>query len=356
MNAKHRIQNFWKYFETIQRDIESALQAGDAHEIAHIVEDLNHRLTLVSGCKIEVEMSETGFYEMTFTTGGDKTAQLCAAVLKQDAPKQMADNWIINAFRQPLSERAMHTMLEINGKQYTGADFKIYYTIVNETKTITIKVYCEGLLGMEDSKKENIVAYMLELFIGELEFEARIGSVEIIDELSDEENVCLLPNFYEDICDVIIDREWMEYHDPLAIYMAYKLDKKPASETLRNDMKLIVTTNPQLQEELLNKEYETCKDFIAKGGEYGYIYYEVLYDDTLGVESEKEAIVRQQLEKEIHDLLYPMSIARTIGGAIGIHYSYIDVAVFDIDGFMIALEKMNEKMKFKMYYKAFLEA
>ena len=34
---------------------------------------------------------------------------------------------------------------------------------------------------------------------------------------------------------------------------SYKLDEKPVSETLRRDMKLIVTTNPQLQEEVLNK-------------------------------------------------------------------------------------------------------
>ena len=43
-----------------------------------------------------------------------------------------------------------------------------------------------------------------------------------------------------------------------------------------------------------------------------------------------------------------MSIARTMGGAIGMYYSYIDLAVFDRDGFAIALEKINEKMKFKI--------
>ena len=41
--------------------------------------------------------------------------------------------------------------------------------------------------------------------------------------------------------------------------------------------------------------------------------------------------------------------------AIGMYYSYIDLAVFDRDGFAIALEKINEKMKFKIYYHSFLE-
>ena len=328
--------------------VEDALQKGNAAEYSHLLKDINAQLKKVCGVGMEVEMSDTGFYEMTFDTAGDKTAQLCAALLKKDAPKALAQDWIINAFRQPLSEKAMHTVLDINGKQYRGVDFKVYYTIEEETKTLSLKIFCEGLIGLEETRSQSIVAYMLELFIGELELEARISHVEIIDAPCDDENVCLLPNLYEDICDIIIDQDWMEYHDPLSIYVAYKLDEKPLSETLRNDRKLIITTNPQLQEELLNHNEDTCKALKALGGEYGFLYYEVLYED------EKEALVRQQLEKEINDLLYPMSIARTMGGAVGEYYSYIDLAVFDIDGFEIALEKINEKMKFKIYYKSYL--
>ena len=79
-------------------------------------------------------------------------------------------------------------------------------------RQVELKVYCAALQGLEETNKESIVAYMLELFIGELEFEARISRVEILDAEIDEENVCLLPNLYEDLCDIIIDQEWMEYH------------------------------------------------------------------------------------------------------------------------------------------------
>lgn len=348
MNTKHRVQNFWNYFMNVRERLETALKDSNTQEYAHILKDLNEKLKSVCGCVMEVEMSETGFYEMTFDTAGNKTSQFCAALLKKDAPQKLSEDWIINAFRQPLSEKAMHSVLDINNVQYTGADFKVYYTIHEDSRTLSLRVYCEGLKGLPDDKKQSVVAYMLELFIGELEFEARISHVEILDEECDDENVCLLPNLYEDICDIIVDQDWMEYHDPLSIYLAYKLDEKPHSETLRNDIKLIVTTNPQLQEELMNKTDDSCKEFKALGGEYGFLYYEVLYND------EKEALVRQQLEKEINDLLYPMSIARTMGGAVGEYYSYIDVAVFDIDGFKAALDKINEKMTFQIYYKAFL--
>lgn len=349
MNLKHRVQNFWKYFETVRKELEHSLQHQDTHEISHIMEDINAQLKRVAGCKMEVELSETGFYEMTFTSGGDKTKQLCCTLLKKDAPEYLKEDWIVNAFRQPLSERALHSVLKVGDKEVRGSDMTVYYTINEASHMLDLRIYCEALCGVEESYREQVVAYMLELFIGELEFEARIERIEIVDAPLEEENFCLLPNLYEDICDIIVDQDWMEYHDPLSIYMAYKLDEKPVNETLRKDMKLIVTTNPQLQEELMNKEYETCKFFKELGGEYGYLYYEKLYDD------EKEALVRQQLEKQMHDLLYDMSIARTMGGAVGVHYSYIDIAVFDIDGFKIALEKIQEKMSFPLYYRSFLE-
>lgn len=349
MNLKHRVQNFWNYFETVREDLQTHLQQQDMHEISHILEDLNERLKRVAGCKMEVEFSETGFYELTFTSGGDKTKQLCCALLKKDAPKHLTEDWIINAFRQPLSEKALHSVLKVGNKEVRGSDFMVYYTINETSHMLDLRIYCEALIGIEESYREQVVAYMLELFLGELEFEARIERVEIVDTPLEEENYCLLPNLYEDICDIIVDQDWIEYHDPLSIYMAYKLDEKPVNETLRKDMKLIVTTNPQLQEELLNKEYETCKFFKELGGEYGYIYFEKLYDD------EKEALLRQQLEKQMNDLLYDMSIARTMGGAVGVHYSYIDVAVFDVDAFHIVLEKIQEKMSFKLYYRSYLE-
>lgn len=350
MYIKHRVQNFWKYFILNREELEHALRENDHHEITHLLQDLNEHLKTICACGMEVEMSDTGFYEMTFTPQGNKNAQFATALLKKDAPQALSEDWIINAVRPPLSERAIHTILRIKDKEVTGADFHVYYTINEISKTLDIKVYCEALKDVEEKRRESMVAFMLELFIGELEFEARISSIEIIDTPDEEaENFCLLPNLYEDIYDIIIDQDWMEYHDPLSIYMAYKLDEKPVSETLRKDMKLIVTTNPQLQEELLSDSYEMCKEFKDCGGEYGYFYYEKLYED------EKEALVRQQLEKEINELLYEMSIARTMGGAVGIYYSYIDVAVFDKDAFAIALAKINEKMNFKVYYQPFLK-
>ena len=69
MNSKHRVQSFWSYFLTIQEPLEAALRAQDQHEYKHLLNDINEHLKSVCGCKLEVELSETGFFEMKFDTG-----------------------------------------------------------------------------------------------------------------------------------------------------------------------------------------------------------------------------------------------------------------------------------------------
>lgn len=347
MNTKHRVQNFWKYFKGIQNELEAALAQNKEEEAQEILREMNLQVESVCDGKAELDYHD-GFYELTFHGGANKTKQYICALLKENAPKDLVNDWIINSYRQPLSETALAMVVKLEDKEYSGADFTLYYEIDEQAKCIHVKIYSEALTALDRDKKQNIAIAMLELFIGEIELEARIGDIEIIDQPDHEaENFCLLPNFYEDLCDIVIDKEWSEYKEPCAIYSAYKIDQEIVSETLRKDMKLIVTTNPQLQEELLNHELDSCNEAIRFGSVYGYLFYEIEQ------KGEEIAIVRQQLEKELQELFYPMSIARTIGGAIGTHYAYIDLIIFDIDAFEIILERLNEHLPFKVYYRQF---
>ncbi len=97
----------------------------------------------------------------------------------------------------------------------------------------------------------------------------------------------------------------------------------------------------------MNHETDSIQEAMRFGAQYGYLYYEITQ------EKEQIALVRQQLEKELQELLYPMSIARTIGGAIGTHYAYIDLIVFEQEALAILLEKINEHLSFPLYYQAF---
>lgn len=351
VNCKHRVQNFWRIFLQNRKELEEALRMQDEARSEDLIRELNVRLESVCGCKALIEYSEDGFFEMTFDTGPNKTVQYICELLRQNAPKELVEDWIINSWLPPYSSKAKNAVLRIKDQVYTGADFTVFYTIDETNHCLHVDMYCPGFRDIADEeRKREMAAYMMELFIGELELEARIASIQPVDEpLQNSENFCLLPNFYEDICDIVIDQEWLEYHDPTNIYMVYKINEEQNDDSLRKDMKLILTTNALLQEELLAGNYDSCIDFRDKGGEYGYLYYENPYDD------EKNALIRQTMEKKLNEMLQPLAIAKTIGGAIGTKYSYIDLAIFDTDAFAIVLSDLKEKISFDLQYQAFLK-
>lgn len=348
MDTRYRVKNFWKYFMSVHKEIEQAFQANDEELLTELRKEVNNQVNSVCDASAELEWQD-GFYELTFNGGLNKTKQYICALLKKNAPKELVNDWIISGYRQPLSQSALHAQLKLDDEVYSGSDFMVYYEINHEAKCIDIKLYSKALDGLENTKQQSIATAMLELFIGEIELEARIGNIQILEQPeSDADNYCLLPNFYEDICDIVIDEEWSEYQEPCAIYAAYKLDQNLSSDTPRKDMKLIITTNSQLQTELLNQENDSCEEARRFGSEYGYLYYEIEQ------EGEQIALVRQQLEKELQTLFYENNIARMIGGAIGTVYAYVDCMVFDKDAFSILLEKLNEHLSFPLYYQSFM--
>lgn len=347
MDTRHRVKRFWQYFMQVEESIRKALHTSDEEAIKDWRRELNEWGRQLYDGGIELEVQDD-FYELTFHGGANKSKQYICALLKKDAPQQLVDHWIINAFRQPLSQSALHAQVRIGDAIYQGSDFIVYYEVDKDAKCIHTQIYSEALLNQKEAQALTIVYAMLELFIGEVELEARIGDVTILDAPKpDAQNFCLLPNFYEDICDMIVDEGWIEYREPCAIYAVYKLDDNLVSETVRSDMIMVMGTNPQLLEELWNHEQDSCQEAVRFGAQYGYLYYEITQ------QNEQIAFVRQQLEQEIQELLYPLSLARVIGGAIGTQYGYIDLIVFDADEFATVMQKLNAHLSFPLYYQPF---
>ncbi len=243
MDTKYRVRNFWNYFNGVEQEIRTAFLQEDESLLEDLLREVNMQAQSVCDIRVEWEMHD-GFYEISFHGGANKTKQYICSLLKKDAPKELVDNWIINAYRQPISQTALHAQVRIDDHIYRGSDFIVYYEVDETAKCIHAEIYSDALRSLKQDQRLQVVYAMLELYIGEMELEARIGDVTVLEKPRDDaQHFCLLPNFYEDICDLVVDEEWMEYAEPCAIYSVYKLDQPLHSETLRKDMILIVTTN-----------------------------------------------------------------------------------------------------------------
>ncbi|MDF9824074.1 hypothetical protein M2475_000412 [Breznakia sp. PF5-3] len=345
MSIKKQVKRFWKVFLEEKNNLEKALAENNSGEINEIVKILNTYFEEFTNSSLEVGISDD-FYELTFHSGQDKNVQLICAVLKSFAPKALSDKWIINAYLPPLSEKALHTVLRIKEQEYHPEDFIVYYTIDDVNKSFHVEIYCDAFSVLDPNKANEIAVYMLQLFIGECALEAYIGNIEVIDAQKGG-NYAILPEFYEVMLEIIDEKEWPEYNDPTTIYRVYQLQDEKIVDEVRKDMKMIFTVHPILISEVLNNEFVTYHEFYDYGGEFGYLYYKNNHG------SDADALYRQQLEKKLNELLFPHGIAKSIGGAIGTNYSYIDLAIYDKEEFLKALDKINNHLSVELTYKAF---
>lgn len=347
MSIKQQVKRFWKVFLEEKKNLEVALHHGQDAEVKEIVSILNTYFEEMSNASLEVGMDDD-FYELTFLSGQDKNVQLVSALLKEMTPAVVKENWIINAYLPALSEKALHTVLKIQDKEYHPEDFIVYYTINEASKTFNIELYCDAFTVLDANKASEIAIYMMQLFVGECDLEAYIGDIQPCD-VRKSGNAATLSDFYEVMNDIISEKDWPEYHDPTSIYRVYKLQESKAVSEVRKDMKMIFTVHPILISEVLNEEYVTYHQFYDIEGEFGYLYYKNSHGD------QHDALYRQKLEKKLNELLFPHGIAKSIGGAIGSMYSYIDVAIYDKDEFLKALDKINDKLSIKLSYQSFEE-
>lgn len=345
MSIKKQVKRFWKIFETERKNLEKALLEHNHEEVSEIKKILATYFEELCNCELDIE-EEDGIFEITFLPEQEKNAQIICALLKQLAPDVVKTNWVIHSSLPPLSQKALNTVLRLNNQDYGADDFSVYYEIDTNNHCLDVEVYCDAFQAMEPNKAMEIAVYMIQLYIGEVALEAYINHIEVID-AKKSGNASLLSHFYEMLLDIIVEQKWSEYKDATSIYRAYKLEEEKIMEDVRKDMKMIFTIHPLMIGETLEGESFIANQFFDLGGEYGYLYYEHANSEV------NDALVRQKLEQKLNELLYPIGVARSIGGAIGTKYAYIDLAIFDKQDFLKVLPKINEKLSIKLNYAPF---
>lgn len=348
MNIKHHVEKFWQLFSNEHKRIQNALIETNQEVLHSYIDKLHMELHTFSDLHVQLEYTDDQC-ECTFLCGCYKSNQILAALLKKHAPKNLLDDWIINPYRMSDSQLSSHVCFEVQQNHYDKSDFHIEYTVDESQKGLYLSISCEGLSKLETFMQEKVVSQMLEIELGELELEARILGVSIVETIKAEKNGCELSDLFTTLIAIIEQQDWQEYHDVTSIYRVYKIEQAHSSQGIRKDIKLITSKHYQFHEEWMAQKQDIAKEFIQWGGEFGYIYYEVMYTD------EKEAFMRQELEKSINELVFDLGIAFCIGGALGEFYSYIDLAIFDKEACNIFLKKLQKKMNFTIYYRSFIE-
>lgn len=349
MSALTRGNQFWKHFVEQEEKIRQCMVDQDYETLYPIMEDLDEEVYENFGCHFFVE-NTYGDFEATFDTGPNKTCQYLGNMLVRLAPDTVASNWILHETLPPLSQKAIQAQVQIKDGIYTLSDFYAFYEVEENNKTVSVKIYCPAFTLIDNDENKRLMSlYLLELALGQKEYEAYISNVTYIDQPDRNLKFCELMEFYDVLCDLAQENEWKVYDSALEIYSVYQPYMDFASDALRKDMKIIFTTNPLLIETTLEKQGDVLLDMEAKEGEYGFIYYTNPYN------TQQDAIYRQTLTMQFAEMFEQYPVARVIGGAMGKSYSYIDVAIYDKEEFTKLFNRIQTQLRdnVKLYYQTF---
>ena len=244
MSVLTNIKAFWDRFQDEEPDLLSALKEKDYEKLMEVLKGLDEESYAISGAHFFVE-DNFDQPEMTFDAGPSKTTQLICQQIKQLAPHEVKQTWIINDSLGPLSQKAIEAQIQIKDDIYTLFDFTCFYTIDQTSQTFQVKVYCPGfhLIDNPEHKREMCI-YLVELAIGEKEFESYVNYVDFLDAPEADTSFCNLTDLFNVIDEEAEKNNWKVYKHPTDIYTVYQPHQDIAHDSLRRDMKIIFTTPP----------------------------------------------------------------------------------------------------------------
>lgn len=358
MSVKTKIKHFWDRFEKEEAAIRLAF-AKDEH--IELVESIKSYAFDEFALNMDIT-SDGEFCELSFFPEQDATLQIIAQALKDFAPKSLVDFWIINAYRQPMDDKVFHAYLPMEGKEYDYRSFVVDMIVDEESKMVALQVKGECFAFLEEEQRKQVAEEFVRYFIGDLYTRAYVASIdtevvaavhpmpfdiEAVGEHMEEQrpykNIAI-DQLFELLAYLVDTYEWPTYQKLTEIYHAFKVSEDAIVENVRQDMVVISTIHAELVQEQLANATDLASGFFDLGGEFGYFYFENRH------EGEHNAIFRQTLAKQLDELLYPLQVAKTIGGAIGLQYSYIDLAIFDRILFQKVLAKIQERLSIEIHY------
>lgn len=321
---KYRVNEFWREFSN---------QEG---EIRRLIDEQTDLQMLVSRMKslVDLAFNDANFeigrkekYELTLTPEGDRSKLFLIEYWRRCAPNELASNWNFYSSKQAIG-KGRDIELKIYGMDIGKDDYLICPKVDEDRHKVDLEVFSPKLMNIDEDKRYSVVFISLDQYIGELYVMEHIGKVDFVDDLSSDG--ITMGDLKERIDSLIEEMRWGRCEDPCQCFTSYKMKPNLTSRwDFREDV--LVGTTSCIQ--VLNDYYFNSSDHFDSAFENGAIYGFIFYDNTT-VPRNEVVTLRADIEDDLSVRLSNRTDADVIGGATGLHYSYIDFIVYDMSSFM----------------------
>lgn len=311
-----RVREFWQWFPGIADEVKAGMKSNDpqaaTERFASEVREKIGGLSWVFG----PGRSEDS---MSFTVTGE--ARKARQLLSQYWLSQATDipGWDFYSSRQPSSiEKLASVAIQVGETEIDAETLKVSPQVMVDDQRVDLRIWHQVFEHLPEDARWQISFLLLDEALGEFGTQSKLGNIEFAP---DPKAISLVE------LPALIDQVWSEngWRDllPLESYVGYE-SPDPTKEFPRGDTIAGHTVVPDVVLEFLNNGGSLDEDPVeGTGAQFVYVQIDnsVMGDDPLEF--------RDQVEEKILSRLDGHGYC--VGGATGIHYSYIDLLIFDGD-------------------------
>jgi hypothetical protein len=255
---------------------------------------------------------------LSFTVTGE--GQTARQLLSNFWLTQAVDipGWEFYCSRQASSlEQLANSTIDVAGQSVDANSLMVATDVDEENETVNIKAWHPAFEAVEDMGRFQILYLLLDEALGEYGTQTKLGSIEFKDE-SNARPLQELPGY--------LDRVWLEKgweeRSPLETYSGYQAE--PAEGFERADTIAGYTCVPNVVLEFLNNQGCLDEDPVeGSGAEYVFVQVD-LSAEAPADPLEFRAAIEDEIAKRLNG-----GGGYVVGGATGLHHSYVDIVIFD---------------------------
>lgn len=316
---KTRVADFWDWYQEVAERFYHTIEEGRCGDLAEEVSGfMDGKLP---GLYWVFGPGEGGGHSFTVTGEGQVAKQLLAEYWQQCAPE--LPNWTFYASRQPCDpSRLTDIAIRVGEEEQVDVEGMLVKTDIDEErKAIDIIAWHPTLDAVPEEHHAQILFLLLDEVLGEFGTQMWLGEIKIQPFEPDKLTRPLLelPTFIQQL---------KEYHGwnplpPLQSYTLYELPK--TLDSRRGDTVVGTTGIANIVFDFLENDGVLPEDpYEGLGAELVYL----AIDGSVFPDNEQSE-VRGNIEDAVHLALQAEQSGRSLGGAFGIHESYIDLLLLD---------------------------
>ncbi len=326
-----RVEKFWNWFMDNEQKLSDMISPRIQEEADDFVAFIHEGTALISE---NMYYNLGGDYEFSFSVEGWPDLFILYPYIISRMPECLKAKWKFYPFNHGTDKAFGFRMY---GADIDTARIMVRASYIERSGQFDISYYENSLNALAKNESDSAMWVILENTLGEGVSFKYIDGIEQALESGDD--MIPLSELRTHIKETLEAHGQQFFDNPKDIYSTYRLNPQESDE-LRYD----VIIGSTCLDSVVADYYNDSTDIFDHINSFGAQAVFIAFPNPDDIDGNDILNLRHDIEDRISaDILEPMNLGKVLGGASGIHSSYIDLIVYDLITFIHAVKPLLEQ-------------